>query len=435
MITSDETLYFFNIRDQQKFWKEIYPSAPPASKFYIDITKRINPHRLCNRNEGEWSLPWKQHAPDKFKMLPYDPNFNKTYEEVTDERAMDIKRGIHAGKKYAVMYSGGMDSTSVVVALLKNLTKEELKCVTICASIHSLVEYPLFWRKYIQDKFEVLDSNKYLYDDYIGMGYTPITADEGDCIFGTSIGLQLYHNYDYLVSLQDPAVQGNLMKLKYRISDGDVHYSLFKDVIARYFAYDDTPSGLEFGRLLYAKYHRNIITSSVPVYSLHDFFWWLIFNVKYLNCSIRGAIFFNATMPFDKCVDSIENWFNGPGFQYWSMNNNNNGLKIKKTLASYKYIQRKYIYDFTKDDWYFWYKTKLESMGNLSVKGKNDISKSFTNSVIGINDKNEYLCIPDPDDLDSVVNSKYQGVYHYGPDVRNFFEESLMKFEIDWMDD
>jgi hypothetical protein len=82
MITSDETLYFFNIRDQQKFWKEIYPSAPPASKFYIDITKRINPHRLCNRNEGEWSLPWKQHAPDKFKMLPYDPNFNKTYEGI-----------------------------------------------------------------------------------------------------------------------------------------------------------------------------------------------------------------------------------------------------------------------------------------------------------------------------------------------------------------
>jgi hypothetical protein len=140
-------------------------------------------------------------------------------------------------------------------------------------------------------------------------------------------------------------------------------------------------------------------------------------------------------MDFEKCVNSIENWFNGPGFQYWSMKNNNNGLKIEKTLSSYKLVQRKYIHDFTKDDWYYWYKTKLESMGNLSVKGKNDLSKSFTNSVIGINDKNEYLCIADPEDLEAVIDSKYRGVYHYGPDVRKFFEDSLQNFEIDWLND
>jgi hypothetical protein len=435
MITQDETLYYFNVRSQQKFWREVYPAVTPASRFYIDIARRINPHRLCNRNDSEWSLPWKQHAPDKFKMLPYDPTFNKTYEEVTDERALEIRDGIYEGKKYAVMYSGGMDSTSVVVALLKNLTEEELESVVICASIHSLVEYPLFWRKYIQGKFKVLDSNTYLYDDYINMGYTPITADEGDCIFGTSIGLQLYHNYDYYVSLQDPAVQGNLMKLKYKIADGEVHYTLFKDIIARYFALDDSPYGLEFGRLLYHKYHRNIVTSNVPVYTLHDFFWWLIFNVKYLNCSIRGAIYFNRTMPFEKAVNSIENWFNGSGFQYWSMNNNNNGTKIHNTLATYKIVQRKYIHDFTKDDWYYWYKTKLESMGNLSVKGKNDLTKSFTNSVVGINDKNEYLCIPDAEDMEAVEQSKYEGIYHYGPDVREFFNNCLMNYEIDWVDD
>jgi hypothetical protein len=436
MIDPNQKFHYSVVRPQNKFWDKIYPSVGEASRFYIDIAKRINPHRFCSRNEGEWSSPWIHEVPEQFKMLPYDPNFNKTYDEVTDGRALDIKRGIQAGKKYAVMYSGGMDSTCVMVALLKMLTKEELQSVVVCASIHSIIENPNFWRDYIFGQFKIFDSNNYLYDDYINMGYTPITADEGDCIFGTSIGLQLYHNYEYYVGLQHPAVQDNLMKLKYKICDNDVHYTRYKDILISYFSLNDPTNeeyNTKFGRLLYEKYHRNILTSAVPVYTLHDFFWWLIFNVKYLNCSIRGAIYWNETIPVGECINSIENWFNGPEYQYWSMNNNNNGLKIRKTLTTYKYAQRKYIYDFTKNDWYFYYKSKLESMGNLSVKGKNDIIKSFTNTFIGITDKYEYFCIKDIDS--PLTNIRYKGVYHDGPEIQEFFEEKLMNYHIDWLND
>ena len=430
----DHLLYFSNVSPKHPFWKKIYPEVGKASQFYIDIAKRLGINRFITRNEGEWSAPWSQQIPDQFKMLPYDPNFKKTYEEVTDEQALTIKQGIQQGKKYGVMYSGGMDSTCVAVALIKNLTPEELESVVICASVHSRIENPNFWRNHIHGKFKTLDSNKYLYDDYIGMGYTPIISDEGDCIFGTAIGLQLYYNYDYYVTLQHPAVQNNLIKLKYKISDGNIHYSRYKDILIRYFSYDDTDKGLEFGKLLYEKYHHNILTSKMPVNSLHDFFWWLIFNVKYLNCSIRSAIYYNITMPAKECIDNTVNWFNSPGYQYWSMANNNNGMKIQNTHATYKYAQRKYIYDFDKNDWYFKFKTKLESLGNLNFnhEGRSDTVKRFSGSIIGMNDKYEYLCI---EGAHSIENVPYTGVYHYSPEITNFFEESLFNYKLDWLND
>ena len=429
----DQTLYFTSISSRHPMWQKLYKEVDRGGKFFLNVYNRIDPQRFSSRDESVWSTPWKMTPPDKFKMIAYDPTFNKTYEEVSDERAREVKVGIQSGKKYCLMYSGGMDSTSVVVSLLKNLTEEELESFAICASIHSVLENPNFWRNHIFGKLKIFDSNAHLYDDYINMGYTPITADEGDCIFGTHIGLQLYHNYEYFVGLQAPAVQNNLMKLKYKVSDGDVHYSAYKDIIISFLAFDDTPEGQEFGRLLYEKYHYNVLTTKVPVNSLHDFFWWLIFNVKYLNCSIRGAIYFNRTIPLENCLNSMVHWFNGAGFQQWSMNNNNNGLKIRNTLASYKYVQRKYIYEFDKNEWYFNFKTKLESMSNLNIRGKNLPMKPLSNNIIAVNDKFEYLCVAHEEN-GILEKYDYKGVVRSGKEIREYFEEGVRNFKIDWTD-
>ena len=421
MIEMEDSIYFANIRldykPQYKFWSKVREKSGPGGQFYVDIAKKITQVRFVPR-DGEWSLPWKQDLIPGFEMPNYDPNFSKSFEQVTDERANYIKGRIHNGDKFAVMYSGGMDSTLILASLLKNLNEEELQSVIVCCSIHSLIENPEFWRKYIYNKLKIIDSSTHTYDDYINMGYRPITGDEGDCIFGTSIGLQLYHNYDFYVSQLDPNVQANLLKLRNKISDGDVHYTLFADVISKHLAYDTTPEGLEFGRLLYQKYHRNILTSKVPINSLHDFFWWLIFNVKYLNCSVRGAIYFNHTIPIRQCIDSMENWFNGGEYQQWSMANNNNGMKIRNTLATYKYAQRKYIYDFDKNDWYFQYKTKLESLGNLLIKGK---MKATDKDVAGR--------------LTIAVDKNYKPLQINQPPIKKYFINHFRNYEVDWLND
>jgi len=410
----DDTLYFHNIRGDRyapwDFWNSIREESGPGGKFYLDIAKRFSLSRFVTRNEGEWSLPWKQEIIPDFAMPAYDPNFNKSFEEVTDSRALEIKALIQQGKKFALLYSGGIDSTLVLVSLLKNLNQEELKSVIISSSMHAVIENPYIWENYIHGKFKILDSLNYWYDDIINMGYMPITSDEGDCIMGTSIGLEMYNNYDEYTRHLSPEVQANLRPLKYKISSGDVHYSAYKDLLIRHFAYNTTPEGLEHGRLLYQKYVHNINTSSVPVHSLHDFFWWLIFNVKYLNCSVRGALYFNTVVSVRQCIDSTINWFNGIDYQLWSMVNNNNGEKIHNTIATYKYTARNYICNYDKNNWYFYFKTKLESLGNLTINGKKT-PEGLTN--LGMINDYKKISVDDP------------GVYEY-------FKHHIVNYKIDW---
>ena len=133
-----------------------------------------------------------------------------------------------------------------------------------------------FWQQFVYGKFKILDSASMKYDRLIEMGYRPITADEGDCIFGTALGLTLYTNYDaYLIGM-DQESRSRLSAIKGKITSNEVHYSQYKDVIIKHFSQPHDPM---FGENFYNKFVKNIETSSVPIHSLHDFFWWMIFNI------------------------------------------------------------------------------------------------------------------------------------------------------------
>ena len=206
--------------------------------------------------------------------------FNERFSDITDNKALDIKNRIFNGEKFAVMYSGGIDSTLILAALIKNLSLDELTNITVCASIESVIENPTFWNKFILNKFKIIDSKRHKYDDIINMGLTPITADEGDCIFGTLFGLIMYNNYDYYIDGLSTSSKINLQNIKYKISDPDIHFSKYADILIPYLGIADDAN---FGKLFYEKLVHNINTCTVPIRSLHDFFWWLIFNIKYLN--------------------------------------------------------------------------------------------------------------------------------------------------------
>jgi hypothetical protein len=390
---------------------KIYTECNTAGKFFIDISKRVNPSRFISRN-GDWSLPWDQALIPGFEMPVYTPEFNMSFSEVTDKRAQEIKTRIHTGEKFAVMYSGGIDSTVVLASLIKNLTQEETQSITVCASIESVIENPNFWNKFVLNKFKVIDSKTVKYDDLIEMNLTPITADEGDCIFGTLMGLTLYNNFDYYISDLSPKTRERLSLMKDKIASSDIHYSVYKDLIIKHLSIRDNP---DFGRLLYEKYHWNIQTSSVPVYSLHDFFWWLIFNVKYLNCSVRGAMYFNDRVDYKTAIYRIFNWFNGTNYQHWSMVNNNNGQKIKKSVATYKSAARDYIYELDHNEYYKHFKLKLESLFNIvrTQDVKQLVVDQRPAARIFMTDKFEMLSIDD------------------GNAVK-FLKDSLLNYKIDW---
>jgi hypothetical protein len=410
----DDTLYFSSLNFngyQNNFLEDTYKSTSEGGKFVIDLARRLNPNRFISRNSSEWTLPWPQEIIPKYGMIDYDPTFNLSFEEVCDIKAADYARRIREyNEKFAIMYSGGIDSTVVMVSLLRVLSAEELKNVSVCTSVGGIIENPNFWKKYIFGKFNVIDSSTTKYDELINKGYTPVTADDGDCIFGTVFGLSVYYNWQAMLDKSEISLDSKkfISNNIHRFSDPSIHYSKFKDLLIFYLNIppnqrfpmvgQETPNP-NFGRLLYDKFDLNCRTAGLPINSLHDFFWWLIFNVKMLNCGVRGALYYNDSIDPNRAIHAIDNWYNDPVYQHWSMNNNNNGQKIGGGPATYKKAARDFIYDFDKNDWYRSFKLKLESMGsNVVHQGVHlDSLNGRPTARFGITKNYDLLSIDSPD--------------------------------------
>jgi hypothetical protein len=391
------------------FWNDVRTICGDGGNFYLDLSKRLHTSRYVSRSDSVWTTPWPHARMPGFEMPAYDTSFSKTFAEIVDEQALSIKPLIAQGEKFALFYSGGIDSTVVIFSLIKNLTAEELKSIAICGSVDSILENPDVWRNHIYGKFTILDSATHWMDDVIKLGYRPITAEPADLLMGTVNSITMHHNYDGYISHLSPSVRQNLKAIQYKASSEDTHYSLYKDIIIRYLAYDTSPEGLKFGELYYFKYVKCIETSSVPIHSLFDFFWWINFNLRWLNCLLRTPLYFNDTVPKKECIDKTIAWFANEDFQRWAMVNNNNGQKIGKTIASYKYIAREYIRDFDKNQWYFYFKSKIESLGNMRTQ----LRSKDLDTTLGLD--TNYNMLPLSDHT-----------------VREYFKYHMTDYKLDW---
>jgi len=425
MFNLDQKLFHSTISknpmQDRLYYKDIYLTLPPAGKFHVDISRRFIYNRFAPRT-GEWSTPFPTVLMPGYEMPDYDPNFSKTFAQVTDERALDIKKILQddPSQKIAVYYSGGMDSLCVFVALLKVLNNEEKSRVTLCMSMDSVVEYPTFYDKYIKDKFNIIDlkMGKVRYHDLFAQGYRVITADSGDAMFGTEVSTQFYYSYkNYAKNLSGENI-AKLEGLLNNVTSADVHYSNFADIIIEYFNIKNTMpeqyASPDFGRLYYEKLVKLASTSKYPVHSLHDFFWQIIFNIKWCHCAFRGPLFFGDNQNLERDIQySSINWFNTSDYQQWSMANNGTGEKIRGvTSATYKWAARQYLYDFTKDMWYFHFKLKLASLPKIGP-------------VIGWEHQIDV-------GMRFALDTNYEVVRFNDPGVREYILHHLNNCQIDW---
>jgi hypothetical protein len=354
----------------------LYPRMSRHGRHWADLSLRFAASDFTARR-GEWATPWRIEQEPTYAMPEYDPKFGKSFAEVSDERALEIRDLIRStGRRVALYYSGGIDSTVAAVALLKNLSAEELGNVAICTSVDGVIENPLFYKSHLRDRVRILDSERTRYDDLIAHGYYAITADTGDSIFGTEQMTQLLFSYTELVDKLPREARERLRRLCDDPTIGEQPYERFADLIISYLGIEHNP---ELGTWFYEKLVRNIGTSGVPVHSLHDFFWWFIFNVKYMHCALRAALFYYRGDDVKGAVRSnIINWYNTDDYQRWSMANNNNGEKIRNNLSTtYKWAAREYIHAYDRNDWYRDFKLKLGSFQLLLRSNNGEHRKVF----------------------------------------------------------
>ena len=266
-----------------------------------------------------------------------DLNFNK----ITNNRAKIIlKKAEDENKDIKVSYSGGIDSTTVMVALIKNRETFPKVKITVVLSKESVKEYPKFYNKYIKDKFPLIWANKNNLDKVLAKkdkkDFLIVTGELGDQLFGSAL-----------------MFRDNL-----------------KDDLGKDWTKIFTPR--------FVRYWKPLVEQNPQKdRSVANVLWWLNFTLKYQWIQLRMFAMLGGKVPLDNFI----HFFGGPRFQRWALAT---PMSVKfpdlKNEKSYKDPAKQYIYNYTKDKNYLNNKTKKGSLkDNLDAPIKSTIHRITSN--------------------------------------------------------
>ena len=273
-----------------------------------------------------------------FRML-YDPipkfrNFNKSWEECCMGAAKKLWR---LGKPIELFWSGGIDSSGVLIALLE--TKSNSDVLNIRYTQDSIDEFPLMWEKMVKDKNDplphkkMLDSSLFENNDII-----KVTGECGDQCFGSDA---LHANLDKHADAWETVFSWPNGKLFTRKSDAPV----------------DTQEGYKYKKNQLAEVlFEHVDHSPVEIQTIFDLFWWCNFCFKWQDVDSRMIFTYGKTSQWRSTIS----FFNTEDFQKWSITNHD--VKHGGTWETYKQPAKDYINKYIKDETYRKNKTKEPSL-------------------------------------------------------------------------
>ena len=295
---------------------------------------------------GVNNLPFKNHSIDQLncKMPVYRADFNLSWQEISDRRACEIEQQISIkNKSLVVFWSGGIDSTNIVVAILKNFKKINLGQVLIALNWASVVENPNFYQNHIIKNFTCVDvdiiTKKIVnHDQYLAVG--------GTC--------------------GDMLHQGCIPNIEQTMSVSDSHlfsrsWQQDPDKLINYFSL--LTKNKKFATLYYEKISENILSVDIPIKTYFDFIWWAGFNYEWHSQFILQWLHWSRLMglSWQAHQEKFCGWYTTEDYQLWAMTSNISGIKFGAGAADLKQTPKNYIYEYTQDQWYKNYKTKLMS--------------------------------------------------------------------------
>lgn len=241
-----------------------------------------------------------------------------TWTECCDRRALELLKLDR--EKYLVSWSGGIDSTTMMISLMRTWSPRDLKRVKVLLSHSSIFENPRFFDRVISS-FAIGTSVGDISGELRESGALLLTGELGDQLFGSDI--------------MEPAV---------RAFGDDVLRRGYEDwapkVIDRWTRVEGS------GRAIFDRFAPIVDESPVPVKTVFDFFWWMNFSQKWQHVKYRFVeqAGWDLDMRYGK---SVLHFFDTPEFQHWSVRNHD--LKIGTDWMSYKRAAKDFIVDFTKN--------------------------------------------------------------------------------------
>jgi len=279
----------------------------------------------------------------KFRIFP------QSLEEVCNARAQELlNRADALGVRLYLFYSGGIDSTLMLISIFKHASSEQRNNITILLTEASILENPNFFHEHIRGKFALEVSTMFPY--LLGTKGLFVGAEQNDLVFGS----------DFL----RPFIKKRGLEKLLQPYDRDLVISHFTDRL------EDTPDAATEATFYMELFERLKDRAPMPIRSNFDFFWWVSFCLKWQFISVRMLAFTadrNASLITKDYVRNYYTHFYDTGeFQLWSMNNLDK--RIRDDWKTYKWPCKDIIYEYTKDADYRDNKTKKGSLFSLLVR-------------------------------------------------------------------
>lgn len=330
-------------------------------KYWVTACRNIyGVDDLNPRFDGVYETPWGE-RPNEFYKPPELIHINDSLNDILDARAIEVNEFAKStNRKLAVMWSGGIDSTTLLVALLKNLSPADQKNIVIHMSSDIINENPEFYQRFVAGKFECVSSHNFNLNNEFLSTHLMLHGDPADGIFGPGLAMIK----PFFPDGSNKSLWKNQID---KIVDGIVAFKHLHKHAGPSADVDDH----EWGYWYTNKLAHNIETSVARdfVFTVEDFWWWNYFNIKYECVAQQHALldykrYYTEDISHENYVAYVKNtFFHTDKFQLWSYSN-------KDTLygnggQSHKLAAKQYIYEFDKNDDYLENKRKMPS-----VKGK-----------------------------------------------------------------
>jgi hypothetical protein len=273
--------------------------------------------------------------------MPTDlSGFNKSYQQVCVDRAEQlIQHSRSIGKPIIILYSGGIDSTAVVISFILAAGNNRDN-IFIALNTQSIRENPKFYYEHIRGKFRLIPSEQTL--DLLDGKCVMVGGEFNDQLFGSDIYKKIIDEYgfDYLIQ---PYTEKNITSFFTSVGMTDNGAKVWFDLLDNQIKQ----------------------TNLCEIKQVKDFIWWLNFCFKWQSVYCR--IISRCTNPEIINREFLDTYYHQffvtEDFQKWSMLNPDK--KIVDSWTSYKITAKQFIFDYTRDQDYFANKTKRGSLSGI----------------------------------------------------------------------
>jgi len=226
-------------------------------------------------------------------------SFNETFENLCDKAALEL---LNTNKKINVFWSGGLDSTTVLVSLISNCTNKDQ--IHIITSYNSIIESGSFYETFLKSYNTTFDmsgiKNQFKKNELY------IHGGNGNNLFTTGSG--------FIESIvEDPGI----LKKPFKEVVSNLKIEMFEPILNK---------------------------SPKPIISYEDFLWFEGFAFRWDHPRWLLMVKYFRDNNIKKYVDVFFSYFFNEDFEQWCIDNTEQQHDINNFLYTTKLPMRKYIF-------------------------------------------------------------------------------------------